>query len=182
MGIVEGEPDHTGLGSMARALQRLLRGLSGAGTADRRDREWIASHPRLSHQTEKKVQGRNTSAAQPRKTGPVHADERRLRAHWRRRGRRSEPKRGGGDRRDCGNRPPVPDDICEPSDDAGYLRPLCSLSYGRGVVSHPVPVTGSHLPFTTPSITCRTVCTTTPLAASAWRKSRKALNFSGEIT
>jgi hypothetical protein len=33
MGIVEGEPDHTGLGSMARALQRLLRGLSGAGTA-----------------------------------------------------------------------------------------------------------------------------------------------------
>lgn len=60
--------------------------------------------------------------------------------------------------------------------------PVCWLSYGRGVVSHPVPVTGSHLPFTTPSITCCTVCTTTPLAASAWRKSRKALNSSGEIT
>jgi hypothetical protein len=40
MGIVEGEPDHTGLGSMAWALQRLLRGVSGAGTADHRDREW----------------------------------------------------------------------------------------------------------------------------------------------
>jgi hypothetical protein len=75
-----------------------------------------------------------------------------------------------------------PDDICEPSDDAGHLHPVCWLSYGRGVVSHPVPVTGSHLPFTTPSITCCTVCTTTPLAASAWRKSRKALNSSGEIT
>jgi len=34
MHIVEGEPDHTGLGIMARALQRLLRGRSGAGTAD----------------------------------------------------------------------------------------------------------------------------------------------------
>jgi hypothetical protein len=35
MGIVEGEPDHTGLASMARALQRLLlRGRSGAGTTD----------------------------------------------------------------------------------------------------------------------------------------------------
>jgi hypothetical protein len=88
----------------------------------------------------------------------------------------------GGDHRECGDRPPVPDDICEPSDDAGHLRPLCSPAYGRGVVSHPVPVTGSHLPFTTPSITCCTVCTTTPLAASAWRKSRKALNSSGEIT
>lgn len=39
MGIVEGEPDHTGLGSMARALQRVLRGLSGAGTADHRGSE-----------------------------------------------------------------------------------------------------------------------------------------------
>jgi hypothetical protein len=35
MGIVEGEPDHTGLGRMARALQRLLlRGQSGGGTTD----------------------------------------------------------------------------------------------------------------------------------------------------
>lgn len=35
MGIVEGEPDHTGLASMARAVQRLFqRGQSGAGTAD----------------------------------------------------------------------------------------------------------------------------------------------------
>jgi len=37
--IVEGEPDHTGLGIMARALQRLLRGLNGAGTADHGDPE-----------------------------------------------------------------------------------------------------------------------------------------------
>ncbi len=35
----------------------------------------------------------------------------------------------------------------------------------RGVVSHPVPETGSHLPFTAPSITPAIVFTTTPLAA-----------------
>jgi ribosomal protein S18 acetylase RimI-like enzyme len=35
----------------------------------------------------------------------------------------------------------------------------------RGVVSHPAPDTGSHLPFTAPSITPAIVCTTTPLAA-----------------
>jgi hypothetical protein len=34
----------------------------------------------------------------------------------------------------------------------------------RGVVSHPVPETGSHLPFTAPSISPAIVFTTTPLA------------------
>ena len=57
MRIVEGEPDHPGLGAWAQALQRLLR-------------RWqrppatvilsvIARRPRPSHQTEKKLQGRN---------------------------------------------------------------------------------------------------------------------------
>jgi hypothetical protein len=35
----------------------------------------------------------------------------------------------------------------------------------RGVVSHPAPETGSHLPFTAPSVTPAIVFTTTPLAA-----------------
>jgi len=35
----------------------------------------------------------------------------------------------------------------------------------RGVVSHPTPETGSHLPCTAPSITPAIVFTTTPLAA-----------------
>jgi hypothetical protein len=54
MGIGEGEPDHTGLGSIARALQGLLRGASGAGTADHRDRWGSASRPRLSHHKPKR--------------------------------------------------------------------------------------------------------------------------------
>jgi hypothetical protein len=52
----------------------------------------------------------------------------------------------------------------------------------RGVVSHPVPETGSHLPFTAPPITPAIVFTTTPLAAWLCRKSRKAPNLAGEIT
>jgi hypothetical protein len=59
MRIVEGEPDHTGLGAWARALQRLLR------RRQRSRRTVILSVParrlRPSHQTEKKLQGRNTS-------------------------------------------------------------------------------------------------------------------------
>jgi hypothetical protein len=58
MGIVEGEPDHTGLGAWARALQRLPRRWQRPAAIV--IPSVIARHLRPSHQTEMKLQGRNT--------------------------------------------------------------------------------------------------------------------------
>jgi hypothetical protein len=61
MGIVEGEPDHTGLGAWVRALQRLLRRWQRSRRDRDPERDRKAPTPELPNG--KKPQGRNTRKA-----------------------------------------------------------------------------------------------------------------------